>query len=493
MKSRKWGIIVSYINTALTMVTGLYLSSFLLRVLGDTEYGVYQTVASFANYLVLLEFGTGSVITRNLSLCYSQGADKETIERNVSTVWVITCLLAVLIMGVSFVFYGALDKVYAHSMTTAQIVYGKKILLAVTVSLILSFFQQTISGIALAKENYTFSANLNILKTALKVTALTCILLKHRYSILIAVVDSVLAFGITLYSYVYCKKEYRISFSFRKFDKQVFKAALPLSLAIFIQAVVNQANSNVDKFVIGIKLNPESVALYGIALFIYSVFSQLTTVPITMYAPQTIKNVAAGFKGKELIDTLIQPSKLIVLLGGCILFGFAAVGRQFIAIVYGSEYMQAWTIALIIMTPMFINMANGVLINVLDATNKRMVRSGILLVTTLANILLTVVWIDKFGMVGAALATAICTCVGQITLMNIYYSKKMHLPILYMYKEVFKGIVPYQMLGTIAAMTVCTRISNVYASLFVGGIIFVMVVTVGCYYSGSLKGIKKHI
>ena len=84
MKSRKWGIIVSYINTALTMVTGLYLSSFLLRVLGDTEYGVYQTVASFANYLVLLEFGTGSVITRNLSLCYSQGADKETIERNAS-------------------------------------------------------------------------------------------------------------------------------------------------------------------------------------------------------------------------------------------------------------------------------------------------------------------------------------------------------------------------------------------------------------------------
>lgn len=493
MKSRKWGIIVSYLNTALTMVTGLYLSSFLLRVLGDTEYGVYQTVASFANYLVLLEFGTGSVITRNLSLCYSQGADRETIERNVSTVWVITCLLAVLITGVSIVFYGALDKVYAHSMTTAQIAYGKKILLAVTVSLILSFFQQTIGGIALAKENYTFSAKLNILKTVLKATALTCILLKYRYSILIAVVDSVLAFGITLYSYVYCKKEYRISFSFRKFDKRIFKAALPLSLAIFIQAVVNQANSNVDKFVIGIKLNPESVALYGIALFIYSVFSQLTTVPIAMYAPQTIKNVAAGFEGKKLIDTLIQPSQLIVLLGGCILFGFVAVGRQFISIVYGSEYIQAWAIAIIIMVPMFINMANGVLINVLDATNKRMVRSGVLLATTFANIVLTVLWIDRFGMVGAALATAICTCTGQILLMNIYYSKKMHLPVLYMYKEVFKGIVPYQMLGTIAAMTVCTRISNVYASLLVGGIIFVMAVAVGCYYSGSLKGIKKHI
>ena len=278
MKSRKWGIIVSYINTALTMVTGLYLSSFLLRILGDTEYGIYQTVASFANYLVLLEFGTGSVITRNLSICYSKGADQDTIERNISTVWVITCLLAVIISGVSVVLYYALDKIYSQSMSTAQIIYGKKILIAVTVSLILSFFQQTIGGIALAKENYAFSAKLNIIKTALKTAVLTCILLKFRYSILIAVVDSILAFGIALYSYLYCKREYQTSFSFRKFDKSIFRASLPLSVAIFVQAVVNQANSNVDKFVIGIKMNPESVALYGIALFIYSVFSQLTTI-----------------------------------------------------------------------------------------------------------------------------------------------------------------------------------------------------------------------
>ena len=38
------------------MITGLVLSSFLLRALGDTEYGLYQTIASFATDLVLREF-----------------------------------------------------------------------------------------------------------------------------------------------------------------------------------------------------------------------------------------------------------------------------------------------------------------------------------------------------------------------------------------------------------------------------------------------------
>lgn len=490
MKCRKRGIVVSYINTTLTMITGLYLSSFLLRILGDTEYGIYQTAASFANYLILLEFGTGSVITRNLSLCYARGADEETIEKNISTIWIITCLLATLIAVVSIWFYGAFDRIYSQSLMIGQIRYGKKILVVVTTCLIFSFFHQTISGVILAKENYTFTAKLNIAKTLLRVAALTCILLKWRYAIVIAFVDSVLALGLAIYSYLYCKKTYKISFSLRKFDWGICKASLPLCSAIFIQAIVNQANSNVDKFVIGIKMNPESVAMYGIAIYIYSAFAQLTTVPITMYAPQIIKDVSSGTKGKALVDTLIHPSRLIVLIGGSILFGFIAVGKQFITILYGNEYLSVWQITIIIMLPMFVNMANGVLINVLDAINKRSVRSWILLLTTVANIVLTVFWIEHHGMIGAALATAICTCLGQVCLMNVYYSRKMHLPMIYMFKKIFEGIVPFQIAGAILSIMVCAKIQNVYISFGVGALVFIAIVVTGCFAKGKLKQIK---
>ena len=67
LSDRKLGIALSYANTILNMVVGIFLSSYLLRILGNTEYGIYQTITSFVNYLVLLEFGTGTVITRNLT------------------------------------------------------------------------------------------------------------------------------------------------------------------------------------------------------------------------------------------------------------------------------------------------------------------------------------------------------------------------------------------------------------------------------------------
>ena len=139
------------------------------------------------------------------------------------------------------------------------------------------------------------------------------------------------------------------------------------------------------------------------------------------------------------------------------------------------------------MVPMMLNMTTGVLVNVLDAENKRMVRSGVLFFTTLANVILTILWIDRFGMIGAALATAICTIAGQVTLMNIFYSKRMNIPILYMYRESYRGILLPQLIGAAAAMFLIRNIHNAYVSFFTGGFAYVVIVYVGCRMTGSLK------
>ena len=81
LKKRGIGIALSYTNTFLNMITGLFLSSFLIAQLGDESYGVYQSVSSFVNYLVLLEFGTGTIMSRNLAACKARGEGQEEIEK----------------------------------------------------------------------------------------------------------------------------------------------------------------------------------------------------------------------------------------------------------------------------------------------------------------------------------------------------------------------------------------------------------------------------
>lgn len=69
MKSeKKAAVLFSYINSILSIGVNIFWGPYLIHTLGDVEYGIYQMVASFAGYLVLMNFGTGTVMTRYVSL-----------------------------------------------------------------------------------------------------------------------------------------------------------------------------------------------------------------------------------------------------------------------------------------------------------------------------------------------------------------------------------------------------------------------------------------
>lgn len=474
MNKRNVGIALSYISTILNMVCGLFLSSYLLRMLGDTEYGLYQTVSSFANYLVLLEFGIGAVMTRTI-LVQKNAGEEHKIKNTVSTLWSTALILGLLILLLSAVFCSCIGIVYKNTMSAEQVPYAQTIFAVITIYLLASFLNQAISGVLLGMANYTYARVVDVIRIVIRTLILAFAIFYKPLAIVIAIVDagvSVVCFVIT---YVYIKRKYKIPIKFKYFDKQILKEAAPLCVALLMQTFVNQANNSVGKFLIGIMVSLESVAIYSVAQYIYGVFSSLSTIPITMYMPQVAKSMGEGLAEKELTQVLVKPSRLIAFVGGMICGGFFAVGQPFIELVYGAEKAEAWIYALILMLPMYINMTSGVVINVLDVANKRIVRSYILLGTTLLNIIISVFALPIYGIIGAVISTAISTLLGQVLIMNIYYAKWLGLKIWYLYKEAYKGILEYIVIATVIAFAVAKKITNDLAALLCGGLIFVII------------------
>lgn len=493
MKTRKTGIILAYINTVLNMVCGLFLSSYLLRMTGDTDYGIYQTVSSFVNYLVLLEFGTGSVMTRNLSVCLAKNAPKEEIQKNVSTIWSITNALSMLILVVSIAFYLSFSGIYKNTLTTEQIVYGKRIFVFVTIHLIASFLTSTLNGVAMGFEEYTIHARVWLVRIVSRTILLTALIACYRHSIIIAMVDAGIGICMALFLFIHCKKKHKLKFPLLKFDKVVLKTALPLCLAIFFQSVVNQANTTVAKFITGIKLGPELVALYSVAIYVYNLYNSLATIPIAMYAPQIVQDVTNHAEGKPLLDKIIQPCRIIVLISGTLLFAFIAVGKQFVSILYGANKVLIWPIAIILMTPKFMNMTTEILVNVLDALNKRMAHSIITCATTILNVVAIIFLVDAWGVVGTAISTGVFIFLGQVLLMNIYYARKLKLDVWYVFRKAYQGILIYQMLACALSFTVAYFIPNVYLAFLAGTVTFVAVLGVGYLFFGANEEEKKMI
>ena len=141
MKSRNNGLILSYLNTVLNMIIGFFLSSFFVKMLGDTEYGLYQMVTSFVGYLVLLEFGTGTAMTRNICKCRAQNSSEDEIKKNISTIWTISLILALIITIASVFFYLKIGDVY-HNLTLKQVSYAQIILLFEVLYMVISFLSK---------------------------------------------------------------------------------------------------------------------------------------------------------------------------------------------------------------------------------------------------------------------------------------------------------------------------------------------------------------
>ena len=492
-KGRSRGIAISYIYTILNTVIGLFISAYIIRMMGQTEYGVYQTMTSFATYLTLFQFGTGSIMTRNISLCRKDGSETQLYKKNTSTIWTVAVIQAVIIAIISIVFYLMIDVIYQKSLTIGQIQYGKLLFLIVALKMILTFFIQVLNGIILGCEHYSMSTIVQLVFLLVRTGLVVALLLFKPFAIYLVILDTVLEIIMFTFTYCYCRKNLAASFSFKYFDKKIFMNALPLAMALFLQTIINMANGNVDKFVIGILMSPEAVSVYSIGMFIYTTFSSLTTIPISMYMPKVAADMREGKQGAELTKSLIQPCRLIFLIGGLVLFGFIVIGRQFISIVYGSDYIEAWAIAVVIMIPMLINMSNGVLVNVLDIMNKRLSRSFFLLITTIGNIILTIWWIQTWGMLGAAVATGICTLIGQDLLLNIYYNKVIKIRILYLFKETFRGILPSLVLATVLGFLSINWITNQYLQFVVGGMVFGLVMGVSMIAFGANSYEKQKI
>ena len=218
----------------------------------------------------------------------------------------------------------------------------------------------------------------------------------------------------------------------------------------------------------------------------FGTFSALATIPISLYVPQVTKNVLSGLEGLDLTKTLVQPCRLIVLVSGSVVFGFMACGREFVDIVYGAEYGLAWVLAMVLLIPAFINQSNAVILNVLDAKNKRINASYILMVTTALNVLMTIFGIRYFGIIAAAGATGMATLL-QVIIMNTYYRKAIGIRVLYLFRQAYKGIVLYQIVGAAAGLLVGHCIGNVYIAFVAAGLTYVVLAFGGYLLFGKTE------
>lgn len=483
---RKTGMLLSYGGNLLLTAVNIFLTPFLVSSLGDAEYGVYQMMSSFAGYFVLMNFGTATVMTRNVSMYLGKG-DKKGERNYIAMCLIITGVLFALIVGVSSVLYVFLDDIYGASLTAPQLEKAKVLFIIIAANVAITLISHAYRGIILAYEKFNFVGVWRILKTLLKVVFLYVLFLFCKDSIVIAAVDTGLSLLYMVICIIYTVK-LKATPKLYKFEKKIFISSITFSLALMLQTIVNQVNSRVDVTILGIMISPESVTVYTVAMQIFSMFSVLSTAAVSVYLPKFTKLVASGeADGRRLTQEMIPPSRLQTLVSGGITFGFMVCGQDFIRMWMGPGYEKAYVIALILLIPNFLVYTNSVAEAVLDALQKRLVHSVVLCCVAVANIIMSIILVHFYGEYGAPIGTAIATVVGSLIIMNIYYKKVIGIKLKMLFTGIFRGILPCLLIATLATVPVCIFVPVSAVGLFVKGGTFVLVLIITLLLFGLNK------
>ena len=436
MNQKKAGVLLSYGQTILSTLISLTYTPVMLRLLGQSEYGLYTLVNGFVSNLSLLSFGMGSAYMRYYSRAEAQDGEDGVARINgmFMTIFFAISLLCLLTGGV---LVANVKNIFAAKLTAKELDTAKILMALLVVNIAASFPASVFFSYITAKERFLFQRLVGMLRTVLNPIVMLPLLLMGYGSIALVLVTLILTAISDAVSIWYCVKKLRMRITFGKFDFGLLRDMAGFSFFIFLNEIINQINWTVDTTLLGIISGTAATAIYGVGA-------------------QINRIVARGEGDEQLTRLFTRVGRIQFMLLMLVLTGFIFVGMPFIQAWGGAEYAPAYWVALLLIGPVTVPLIQNIGIEIQRAKNMHQFRSKVYFCMAIGNAIVSVPLGMKFGGIGCALGTAISMIVGNGFIMNWYYQTHIGLDMVYFWKRIL-GIVP-AMLPAIALGVAAVRL-----------------------------------
>lgn len=288
----KAGAIMSYLLIGLGSIISIIYTPIMLRLLGQSEYGLYNLVSSVVSYLGLLSFGFGSAYIKYYSN-YKVKNETENIAKLNGMFLSIFSIMGLISIISGIVLVINTENIFGTQLTVSEISTAKILMGIMVVNIAISFPAIVFNSYVAANEKFIFQRALQIAKVITSPFLILPVLIMGYASIGMAVATTVLNFLIEFINAFYCYKKININFSFKKFDTALMRELFIFSSFIFMNLVVNQINWNVDRFIVGRFKGTIAVATYSLAAQLNTYYLSFSTALSGVFIPR-VNSMVSG-------------------------------------------------------------------------------------------------------------------------------------------------------------------------------------------------------
>lgn len=474
MNQLKAGVILNYVIIILNALVGLLYTPYMLRMMGQSEYGLYSLVTSVIAYLTIMDFGFGNAIIRYTAKFRAEGKVREQSEM-FGMFMVLYSVIGVLALLGGIFLYLNVDNMFGSTMTDVELEKAKIMMLILAFNLAVTFPFGIYNSIITAYEDFVFQKTLNIIRIFLNTVVMICLLEMGYRAIAMVITQTVFNLLTLLLNAIYCKRKLKVKFVYGKFQWGFLKEVAIYSFWIFLNAIMDRVYWNTGQFVLGAVSGTAAISVFAVAITLVHMYMQFSTAISGVFLPKVTAMVATNKSDKEISDLFIKTGRLQYVILAFILSGFVVFGRAFVNIWAGPEYNDTYIITLMFFVVLLIPLIQSVGITVLQARNDMKFRSILYIIIAVVSLAFQVVLAKKYDGIGCAIAISGALLLGQGFIMNIYYKIRQRIDIIRFWREIFKmSIVPTLM--TIIGLYVinCVDLSSI-VSFLIGIVIYSIV------------------
>uniref|UniRef100_A0A7C3J6Z7 Polysaccharide biosynthesis protein C-terminal domain-containing protein n=1 Tax=candidate division WOR-3 bacterium TaxID=2052148 RepID=A0A7C3J6Z7_UNCW3 len=416
-KQIKYSAILSYFSIGLNIIVGLFFTPWLVRKIGQSDYGLYSLSISLIS-LFILDFGLSIGVSRFLSLYFSKNENNK-IKKFLGIIYKLYFSLSLLIFIIFVVIYLNVSNIYKN-FTQDEIVKLKFILLTIGFFNIITLSTKPFEGILIASERFIFLKSVDIINK-LSTVILLIFLLKSGYGLYALVLTNIFVNLLVITSrFFYIKKFIGFEVDFKFWDNRLFQEVFLFSFWYSIAVIFYNLTTNLMPLIIGKFTNTVQIAIFSIGMTVDGYTFSLSNALNGLFLPK-ITRILVKEDTQHFNQIMLKMGRIQLFIVGFIIITFFIFGKNFMLLWMGKEFNNSYWVALFLIIPWFLIKTQDIMKTSLLVTNNVKFDAISTIILTFVSILLSSLLSIKLGAIGAALGVMVARIIGLVLFLNIIY------------------------------------------------------------------------
>ena len=433
----KMGAVISYFALGVNIVLGLLYTPWMVRQIGQANYGLY-TLATSLIAIFMLDFGLGSAVSRFVSKYRAEG-NQDAINSIIGVIYKLYIAIDVVILCILTGVYFFLEVIYSK-LTPAEIEQFRTLYLMVAAFNLISFPLSPLNGLLNAYEKF-IQLKLCELFNKVSTVCFVVAVLYFSNSVTLVVAANVASGILTLLiKWIIVKSRVPLRVDFRSGEKSTYKTLFGFTAWTAVTGLMQRFTHSFAPSVLGMTASAVEIAIYSPAVVLEGYYYTIAVAVNGLFLPRVSRFIAEE-KEDEILKLMIKVGKYQIVVLGLIFIGFLCVGQDFMTLWMGPDYAKTYYCALIILFPTLISSTQQIANTTVIAKNLVKYQAKCMTITGVLGLAISYVLSMFVGSLGVCIGTAVTTIANTIYMNTIYY-RKAGINVFEFYKRVYFRAVP---------------------------------------------------